>query len=384
MSLLDVNHQATAQRAIQSAIARNRIPHAYIFHGPDGVGKEMFARGLAQLLLCPNPIEHELQPADGDVVDGGSLRIGCGACESCRLTAAGTHPDYHPVYRQLYRQHPKPEVRNRKGLVIGIDVIRHFLIERAGLKAAYGRAKVFIVREADRLQMEAQQALLKTLEEPPPGTFIILLVSALDQLLVTTQSRCQLVPFGSLPGAFVLSKLNVLRPDCPGEQRGWYGRACDGSLGQALTWIDDEMYELNDQIIRGLVKPAPDGLGVLVKEWIDASKSLGKAFRKRDPEMTDAVATRQGLKTIFQLAATWFDDIMRVGAGAATEPVNATFAEHVSVLTATVAPEHAATAIHRISDAEYHLTRYLNTQLVVETLIGDLAHVLRGESIMVQ
>ncbi len=144
------------------------------------------------------------------------------------------------------------------------------------------------------------------------------------------------------------------------------------------------MYELNDQIVRGLVKPAPDGLGVMVKEWIDASKSLGKAFRKRDPEMTDAVATRQGLKNVFQLAATWFADIMRVGAGDATEPVNAAFGEHVRALAATVAPEHAAAAIERISNAEYHLTRYLNTQLVVETLIGDLAHVLRGESIMVQ
>jgi len=384
MSLLDVKHQVAAQRTIQSAIARDRVPHAYIFHGPDGVGKETFARGLAQLLLCPNPIEHELGPADGDVVDSGSMRIGCGVCESCRLTAAGTHPDYHPVYRQLYREHPDIEVRSRKGMVLGIGVIRHFLIACAGLRAAHGRAKAFIVREADRLQLEAQQSLLKTLEEPPPGTFIILLVSALDQLLVTTQSRCQLVSFGSLPGAFVAAKLAELRPDCPGGQRGWYARACDGSLGQALTWIDDGLYELNEQIVRGLVRPASDGLEVVVKDWIEASKSLGKAFRKRDPEMTDAEASRQGLKTVFQLAATWFDDIMRVSAGDTTAPVNANFAEHVRALATTVTPEHAAAAIERISEAEYHLTRYLNTQLVVETLIGDIAHVLRGESIWVQ
>jgi len=383
MSLLDVKHQAAAQRIIQSAFARERVPHAYVFHGPDGVGKETFARGFAQLLLCPSPVDHELEPADGEVIDSDSILIGCGVCDSCRLAAAGTHPDYHPVYRQLYRDHPDLEVRNRKGMVLGIGVIRHFLIERAGLKSAHGRGKVFIVREADRLQHEAQQALLKTLEEPPPGTFIILLVSALDQLLVTTQSRCQLVSFGSLPGAFVTSRLAALRPDCAADRCDWYARACAGSLGQALTWIDDELFELNHRLIGGLVEPRVDQLEAVVKEWIDASKSLGKAFRKRDPEMTDAEASRQGLKTVFQLAATWFDDIMRAGADHTSPPVNTAFAGQARTLSATVTPERAAEAIERIAVADDHLTRYLNTQLTVETLIGDLAHVLRGDSIRI-
>jgi DNA polymerase-3 subunit delta' len=95
------------------------------------------------------------------------------------------------VHRYLIKEHPESDVRKRKGLEISVDVLRHFVIERTALTPIRGRAKVFVIREADSMTTQAQNALLKTLEEPPGPTFIILLVSALDGLLPTTLSRCQ-------------------------------------------------------------------------------------------------------------------------------------------------------------------------------------------------
>ncbi len=384
MSLFDIKHQMPGQRTLQRAMARNRIPHAYIFHGPEGVGKEMLAAGLAQLLLCESPITQTLDAArktDEPVLDAEQLRMGCGTCHDCRLVAAGTHPDLHLVYRQLHREHPEPDVRKRKGLTVGIDVIRHFLIAPAGLMSAQGRAKVFILREADLLEGPAQNALLKTLEEPPPNTFIILLVSVLDQMLPTTLSRCQSVPLGPLPTSFVEARLATLRPDCPEDHRTWYARACDGSLGRAVRWADDNVYDVNEQIVHSLIQSRPDQLPMTVKSWTEASKSLGKDFRKRDPEMTEAEATRRGFRTLFQLAAIWFADVLKVSVGSSAEPANTAFAQALSKCAEEIDPAQAAAAIRRIAEAEYHLRRYLNTQVAVESLVGELSHVLRGDPI---
>ncbi len=381
MSLCNVTHQAPAQRILQQAFSRDRLPHAYLFHGPEGVGKEMLAMGLAQLLLCEHPVTQPVD-ANGDLVrNAESLRVGCGQCKNCRMIAADTHPDLHLIYRQLHRKHPEPEVRKRKGLTLGIDVIRHFLTGCVGLKPVSGRAKVFIIREADLLEPPAQNALLKTLEEPPPNTFLVLLVTALDTMLDTTRSRCQLVPLGPLPTSFVESRLADLRPECPEAQRAWYARACDGSLGRAVQWTDDGMFDANEGIVRSLIRSTPDQLPTVIKSWAETSASLGKAFLKRDPEMTPAESTRRAYRTMFQLAAIWFADVLKLSVGSSAEPTNAAFAQELERCAAVVDPEQASAAIRRLANAEYHLTRYLNTQLVVETLIGALSHVLRGEPI---
>jgi DNA polymerase-3 subunit delta' len=226
VSLADVKHQATAQRMLQRAISSHRVPHAYVFHGPEGVGKEMLARGLARLLLCESPkrdAEPQASASATAQVNQEHLLIldACGVCSECKLVAAGTHPDLHLIYRQLNREHPEPEVRKRKGLEIGVDVLRHFVIDKVGMKPSRGRAKVFLIREADVITPQAQNALLKTLEEPPGTTYLILLVTGLDHLLPTTLSRCQVVQFDALPYQFVRERLRAMRPDLPAEQADW-------------------------------------------------------------------------------------------------------------------------------------------------------------------
>lgn len=375
MSLSEVKHQAIAQRMIQRAVLRDRIPHAYIFHGPDGVGKELLARGLAQLMLCGQPVDQSFVADELDEIGLESLRVGCGACEDCKAVEVQSHQDLHLIYRQLIRDHPDPVIRKRKGLEIGVDVLRHFMIEKVGRKPIRGRAKMFIVREADRMTIQAQNALLKTLEEPPGNTIIILLVSYSDRLLPTTLSRCQIVHFQSLPEKFVLSRLSRLRPDLSPESLEWYTRCCEGSIGMALEHADDHLFELNQRLLKDLVALSSIRTSEAMATWTEMSKSLGEGYRKRDPDITDTEAGRRGLQTIFRLSAGWYADVLKVAAGETASVMNHAWEKQLRQSAGSMTINRAASAVDRLASAQRQLNLNANTQLVIDSLMNDLSKV---------
>ena len=383
MSLLDVHHQAHAQEVIQRALFADRMPHAYIFHGPNGVGKETLARGLAQALLCSRPVEEQIRDEAGPTIGRSRLRVGCGRCVDCRAVTAQTHPDLHMVYRQLNREHPDPAIRNRKALDIGVDVLRHFVIGKVGLTPQRGARKVFVVREAERITPQAQNALLKTLEEPPEDTVLILLVGVLDRLLPTTLSRCQVVRFDALPRDFVKIKLAELRPQLSPEQLEWYARGSEGSIGRAIEQADDGLFEVNQRVIEGLTKLAIQTGTNTGDKWIEEAKKLGDGYRKRDPETTDTEASRRGAKSILYLAANWYADLLRVGAGAPTIVVNAAWQSRAEQAAGPTSAKRAAEAISIIARAERQLDLNANTQLVIETLLADLVNACPGRTAIV-
>jgi len=365
VSLSEVKHQPFAQRMIQQALDRARMPHGYIFHGPNGVGKELLARGLAQLLLCPRPVERTFTGEQATQIVAARLREGCGACADCRLVAAETHPDFHLIYRQLNRDHPDPDVRKRKGLGLGVEVVRHFVVDRVALTPHHGRAKVFVIREADDMNVQAQNALLKTLEEPPGTTFLVLLASALDSLLPTTQSRCQIVRFDALPAAFVKSRLAELRPALNEEQLGWYTATAEGSIGQALEDADNDTFARNDWIVERLAAAAEAEPAQLAEAWSQTADSLGERYRKLDADITDTDATRRGLRVALRLTANWYVDLLR---GTAGGPRGGT--------------ERLAAAIERIAQAEQQLELNVNTHLCLETLANDLVNLTAGRELV--
>ncbi|MBU0719216.1 MAG: DNA polymerase III subunit, partial [Planctomycetes bacterium] len=351
MSLADVKYQGHAQRFLQRTMQGRRLAHAYLLHGPEGVGKETLARSFAEVLLCSAPVDTALDPAEAEITGLESLPVGCGQCEDCRLVAAETHPDLHFVYRQLNRDHPDSAVRSRKALDLGVDVLRHFVIDRVGLTPGRGRAKVFIIREADRMTPAAQNALLKTIEEPPGVTVIMLLVTALERMLPTTLSRCQVVRFDTLPMPFIQAKLAAFLPSLPAEQLDWYARSADGSLGLALERAQDDSYSLNGRLVEHLAQ-LPNALrNGLAEVWTDESKALGGRYRKRDPEITDTEAGRRGFKEIFRLAALWYADILRAATGDTSTIVNATSLTQIESASETVDSAGAADAIERIARA---------------------------------
>src|SRR5689334_7297854 len=172
--------QSDAIDSLRRAYLADRLPHGLIFAGPTGVGKATTARALAKLFLCEQPKSDEP----------------CDRCESCRVFDAGNHPDYHVITKELIRYHDK--TGKSKGIDLSIHVIRPELLEPASRKPVMGRGKVFVVEQADLMNPQAQNALLKTLEEPAGRAVIILLTDQPGCLLPTIRSRCQLVRFAAL------------------------------------------------------------------------------------------------------------------------------------------------------------------------------------------
>jgi DNA polymerase-3 subunit delta' len=221
--------QDTARATLERALARQRVHHAYLFDGPEGVGKERAALGLAQALVC-----------ERRAPDGGAA---CGQCSACqRVTVRGAdarplHPDVVLLERGLYL----PEQIGRRTAEtqdLSIDQVRTLVLARAAFAPHEGKARVFIVRRAEELSIGAANALLKTLEEPGDRTHFILLSSRAESLLPTIRSRTQRVRFGPLPRDIV-EHLLVLGGTKP-EDASAVAKLADGSMAAATSLADPE------------------------------------------------------------------------------------------------------------------------------------------------
>ncbi|MFT5482399.1 MAG: DNA polymerase-3 subunit delta' [Halieaceae bacterium] len=165
-------------RKLVKQSSENRLPHALLFSGEPGIGKAHLALAFAQYLLCSEPVSS----------------IACGACKSCTLCAAGTHPDLQDIK-------PPP-----KKAIIGVDQIRS-LLDFTVRTAQQGGARVVVIRPANALNLNSANSLLKCLEEPGEDTYLIL-VSDRDQAMpATIRSRCQRIPIANADRAQALAWL---------------------------------------------------------------------------------------------------------------------------------------------------------------------------------
>jgi len=169
MSFREILDQDIAVHALQAAMEKDRVAHAYIFVGPAGVGRKLTARVFAMSLNCES--FEDCNP--------------CGACASCRLIAEGKHPDVQTIM---------PTKRSSTITVEQIEALLPF----AHMRPLRGKHKVFILSEADRLGAGSANKMLKTLEEPPPRTAFILITENPERVLPTVVSRCQMIKFGRL------------------------------------------------------------------------------------------------------------------------------------------------------------------------------------------
>ena len=226
---------------------RGRLPHALLFAGPKGLGKNAFAAWLAQFLLCANP------SAEGTA---------CGHCQGCRLFAAGSHPDLHVVQPEaIYKssgtliaqyalRYPPAEKskESKDSTVIRIDQIRS-LIEAAHTRPQIGACSVMLLSPADTLNVNAANSLLKLLEEPPPDSYLILVADRPARLPATIRSRCTRLEFHApLPEAALAwlqtQKLSggegrLLLELAGGAPLAALALAESGFLGQRTVLLDD-------------------------------------------------------------------------------------------------------------------------------------------------
>lgn len=205
-------------RAVRAARAE-RLHHALVISGPSGSGKSTVARWLAAALLCPSDLDTE-QP--------------CGMCRTCRRVQSGAHPDLHVLS-------PEPEKRE-----IRVDAVRT-LLDSLLHHAVEGRGKVVVVDPASALNVEGQNAMLKTLEEPSARTWILLPTSRPEHLLPTVRSRSERLGVRRLDEATIRREMQARIP-----QRAAYFeaaiRTARGSLGQALAACTEHAVQLQDLV----------------------------------------------------------------------------------------------------------------------------------------
>lgn len=203
----DLPGQGRNVRFLTASVQHGRVAHAYVFSGPEGVGKRTAALLLAQALNCPTAKEG----------------LPCGECSSCRKIREGSHPDVQIIV---------PQDGSLK-----IEQIRQ-LKQAVALKPYEGRWKVFILEGAETLTDQAANSLLKVLEEPPSFSVLVLLAKEAEQLLPTILSRCVVLRFHPLPVAQVAGLLEE-KYGVPKERAWLLAGISGGALGQALAMRED-------------------------------------------------------------------------------------------------------------------------------------------------
>jgi DNA polymerase-3 subunit delta' len=292
------------------------------------------------------------------------------------LFSADQHPDFQRIYRGLHKHHPDRSVRSSRGLFIGVDVIRHFLLDPANLTPNVSPRRVFLIEQAERMNESAQNALLKTLEEPPGRTNLILVTTSAERLLPTIRSRCQRVSFGLLPPEFVKTELEN-RTDANGPAADTLARISGGRLGAALHWhaadLLTQLAALADLLIKRDAHD-PEGFGKALIAIGDPMAAQLAAAEQEQPEDKDESTAgsdnqRDALKLLFALIAELYRDALL------RQTVDSDALLHILTCTAQteqlatrVADEQCQNAIDAALQAERLLDRNVAAQLVCERL----------------
>jgi DNA polymerase III subunit delta' len=344
-----------AQRlALERAVQRGRLAHAYLFVGPVGVGKHLFARELAKALLCEAPPVPDRLEA-------------CDHCPSCLQLEAGSHPDFFTAAR--------PEDR----LEFPVDVMRD-LCRDFSLKSARGRGKVAIVDDADDLNEESANCFLKTLEEPPPRSLFILIGSSLDRQLPTIVSRCQILRFAPLPEDVITQLLRERASEEVGEDENEpaaamlrdpkmvarLARLSGGSPGQALALADPALWEFRKTLLQALAAPRFDSVA-LGQTWMRFVEEAGK----------DAGPQRRRAALVLRLLIPLVQDALRLqleGALRQTDPEELRVLEGLAKRADT---GRLLEVLERCLEADAHIDRRVQLVLAIEALTDALGQLLK-------
>jgi DNA polymerase-3 subunit delta' len=247
MKFTDLIGQEHAVKLIKQSMSKNRLAHAYLFAGPDGVGKKTCAQIFARTLNC---------------LEGGNE-----PCNSCISCTKEFHPDIHLI---------KP-----KGTSLRIEQMRE-LQNNVVYKPYEGKWKVYILEDADKLTEAAANSLLKTLEEPPPVTVFILITSQVEKILPTIRSRCQQINFRPIGQEKISAFLKEHYPQMEEEKRDLAASLAEGSPGRACTLLEDEDAFSRMEEVRQIYRIiGEDDLApfTIAKKWKDRKDELGDFFQ---------------------------------------------------------------------------------------------------------
>ena len=355
------------QEKILAAIRAGRLPHAFLFYGNEGSGKDALAIELAKLLNCQK----------------GPLHV-CQRCPACQKIAHLQHPDVNFVFPIPGKKNVKVEeiIENLaekaanpfrrigfhgKNSFIAIDTVRE-LKREAKFKLYEGKKKVFIISDADQMQAPAANALLKILEEPPDNLMLILTTSQIHRILPTIRSRCQLVHFPLLEGDVILKIIHKYQPETPANLAGII-RLAAGNIKLAFDFMQDNILEKRDQAVEFLRKI------VVIEKSQELIKMIEKITSDRD---------RRKMQLLLYFMLTWFRDVLHYHAKAAEkEPlINADIEENVGKFARAYPNVDFPFIISTVENAYQELgdPRNLNPTLIFLNLSIKLYQLIRNQS----
>jgi DNA polymerase-3 subunit delta' len=320
--------------AFARAVARGRLAHAYLFTGPPGIGKRLFATELAKSLLCESPPAGHFDS--------------CDRCAACRLVDAGTHPDVFVVTRA-----------EEKHDVI-IDDVRG-LSDNLAMKPARGGRKIAILDDADDLNEHAASCFLKTLEEPPPASLLILVGTSVDRQLETIRSRCQVVPFAPLPESAV-RELLAADPELDADAVRRLARLGDGSPGLSRELADDELWSFRRDFFTTLSAAKLESPKIAARLW----ELVQEAGKESGPQRRRATLVVRLLVDGFRRA---------LAQGETRESTNADAdAKTLARVAEKLGPDQLLVRLERCLQADMQIDRKVQLVLVLEGLADALIH----------
>ncbi len=345
----------------------DRPAHAYIFAGLEGVGKYKTAREWAKLLLCQKPQTKKSKSA--------SFADSCGGCESCTLFEAGSHPDYAHVYKELL-EYTKDGKDKKTPIDLPINVIREFLIEQVAIRPALAHRKVYVISEAEKLNANSQNALLKVLEEPPSYCTIILLCTRLEQLLPTTRSRCQILRFGPVEEDRIVSQLGGM--GLGSKPAAFFARLAQGSLGLACQWARLELngaglFEIKRGVVTSLAEYKMADTLALSEKILENARQVATGWTDLDKATSKSDLTRRANKTLIQIILAALRDVTIVHLAADRPLINSDQPEQMARLARRLDPEQALEAVGEGYEMLRWLEDNVNERLIFERLLLRLA-----------
>ena len=363
MSLKQIFCQDKAISILQRAYTAGKVPHAYIFAGQEGVGKFTTAKEFAKLLLCKNPVK------ENDFSDS------CGLCESCRLIGGDSHPDFHHVYKELL-QYTKENQDKKTPVEFAIDVVREFVLDKVSSRPGLSSMRVFILSEAEKLNNESQNCLLKVLEEPPEYCCIILVCTRLDKMFSTIKSRCQTVRFGPVDEDKIIGKLKDLGLD--ETKAGYFARLAAGSLGLACQWahleLDEaQLYQTKSRIIDSVAGIEYSAALEVAQRFLEESKEISAVWEKLDSATSKSDTKRRTEKTIVQIIASAFHDAMILNITRQKPLINFDQKGQIEKIARRFDAEQAAEKITECFRMLQWIESAVNERLIFEHLLLNLA-----------
>ena len=369
----DIVNQERVCAALRRTVEQGRVAHAYLFHGPDGVGKRAVALAFAQTLECE-------RAADGTA---------CGRCLACTKVRRMLHPDLHVLF-----PHPKgtdeedlaerlkrlgqdpyatidfvrrpslsdPAETSNKQAFYPVDRIHEDLLRPMSFRPLEGRYKIAVVTDADLMRTEAANAFLKLLEEPPPQTVFVLTTARPERLLPTITSRCQRLRFDPLTPEVIEAALRAREAAAP-DRAAMLARMADGSFSRALDLTENEELLAGRRLVLDYLRLAyTQDAGRLP----DLVEEIGRLGRER-------------VKGLLRLMLRWLRDLVLYRAIGSDAPlVNVDQAEAARRFCENVPEADLDAMIDLTEEAVQMAGRNVHLGLLLTALAQALGRAMRG------